>query len=74
MHALLPLSLLEVVLIQTDFFSAHVIQKIRISVQAYNRDHAQRQFFQKYRISQSDIFMQKARSLIGTDLSLFWLY
>ena len=27
----------------------------------------------KKRISQSDILMQKARSLIGTDLCLFWL-
>ena len=46
----------------------HIIQKIRISEQAYNWEQAQRQFFQKYRISQSDIFTQKARSLIGTDL------
>ena len=31
------------------------------------------QFFQRYKISQSDIFMQKARFLTGTDLCLFWL-
>ena len=55
------------------FFSAHIIQKIRISEQAYNWEQAQRQFFQKYRISQSDIFMQKARSLILWNKNTFFM-